>query len=85
MHSIPPLTLQPQAVQHACQVTEVMRKNVPSGETPFRRAMPANSGRSAVRTMRWWADEFDRQKERPASNATFLILQQNQLFGWLRG
>jgi hypothetical protein len=38
MHSIPPLTLQPQAVQHACQVTEVMRKNVQSGETPFRRA-----------------------------------------------
>jgi site-specific DNA recombinase len=38
MHSIPPPTFQPQAVQHACQVTEVMRKNVQSGETPFRRA-----------------------------------------------
>jgi hypothetical protein len=25
--------------------------------------MPPNSGRSAVRMMRWWADEFDRLRE----------------------
>ena len=25
--------------------------------------MPPNSGRSAVRTMRWWTDEFDRLRE----------------------
>jgi hypothetical protein len=25
--------------------------------------MPPNSGRSAMRMMRWWADEFDRLRE----------------------